>query len=192
MFKRPYPADFFRSMEDASGTDLDWFWRGWFFSTYHVDIAISDVRHYQIDNGDPVAESKRKMEERDAEPETLSEKRNKRLSLRTDRFPELKDFYNEFDNLAVTDDEKKKFPKYLKELSDDERRLLGLKTNFYIVDFENKGGLVMPIILEVTNEDKTTREIRLPAEIWTQNANRTSRLIMSSKPITSIQLDPHL
>ncbi|MGB4736606.1 MAG: hypothetical protein WBH50_00350, partial [Fuerstiella sp.] len=192
MFKRPYPADFFRSMEDASGTDLDWFWRGWFFSTDHVDIAISDVRHYQIDNGDPVAESKRKMEERDAEPETLSEKRNKRLSLRTDRFPELKDFYNEFDNLAVTDDEKKKFPKYLKELSDDERRLLGLKTNFYIVDFENKGGLVMPIILEVTHEDKTTREIRLPAEIWTQNANRTSRLIMSSKPITSIQLDPHL
>ena len=192
MFKRPYPADFFRSMEDASGTDLDWFWRGWFFSTDHVDIAISDVRHYQIDNGDPVAESKRKMEERDAEPETLSEKRNKRLSLRTDRFPELKDFYNEFDNLAVTDDEKKKFPKYLKELSDDERRLLGLKTNFYIVDFENKGGLVMPIILEVTHEDKTTREIRLPAEIWIQNANRTSRLIMSSKPITSIQLDPHL
>ncbi len=192
MFKRPYPADFFRSMEDASGTDLDWFWRGWFFSTDHVDIAISNVRHYQIDNGDPVANSKRAIEERENEPVTQSQKRNEPITKRVDTFPELKDFYNEFDNLAVTDEEKKKFPKLLKDLTDDERRMIGLKTHFYIVDFENKGGLVMPIILELTHEDKTTREIRLPAEIWVQNANRTSRLIMSNKPVVSIKLDPHL
>jgi len=192
MFKRPYPADFFRTMEDASGVDLDWFWRGWFFTTDHVDIAITNVRHYQIENGDPVAASKRKTKEHEDEPETLSEKRNKPIALRVDRFSELKDFYNEFDNLAVTDEEKKKFPKYLKELSDEQRRLLGLKTNFYIVDFENKGGLVMPIILEVTHEDGTTREIRLPAEIWVKNANNTSRLIMSKKLIATVQLDPHL
>ena len=74
MFKRPYPADFFRSVEDASGVDLDWFWRGWFYSTDHVDIAVTDVRHYQIDNGDPAANSRIKREERNAEPETLSKK----------------------------------------------------------------------------------------------------------------------
>ena len=107
-------------------------------------------------------------------------------------FPELKDFYNEFDDLAVSEEDKKKFPKFLKGLTPEQRRMIGLKTNFYIVDFENKGGLVMPIIIELTHKDETTREIRLPAEIWVQNATRTSRLIMSKKPVTSIKLDPHL
>ncbi|MCP4853975.1 MAG: M1 family metallopeptidase [Fuerstiella sp.] len=192
MFKRPYPADFFRSVEDAAGVDLDWFWRGWFYSTDHVDIAISNVRHYQIDNGDPVSNSRIKREERDDEPETRSQKQNKPLPKRVDRFPELKDFYNSYDDLTVTDDEKKKFQKYLKDLKPEQRRLLGLKTHFYIVDLENKGGLVMPVILKVTHSDKTTREIRLPAEVWVKSSLRTSRLIMSKKPITSMELDPHL
>ena len=152
MFKRPYPADFFRSVEDASGVDLDWFWRGWFYSTDHVDIAVTDVRHYQIDNGDPAANSRIKREERNAEPETLSKKRNKSLPKRAEKFPELKDFYNSHDDLAVTDAEKKKFQKYLKDLKPDQRRLLGLKTHFYIVDLENKGGLVMPVILQLTHD----------------------------------------
>ncbi|MDG1897882.1 MAG: M1 family metallopeptidase [Fuerstiella sp.] len=192
MFKRPYPADLFRSLEDASGVDLDWFWRGWFYSTDHVDIAVTDVRHYQIDNGDPAANSRIKREERNDEPETLSQKRNKSLPKRADKFPELKDFYNSYDDLAITDAEKKKFQKYLKELKPDQRRLLGLKTHFYIVDFENKGGLVMPVIIELTHSDKTSREIRLPAEVWVKNALKTSRLIMSKKAIVSIELDPHL
>ncbi len=192
MFKRPYPADFFRSMEDASGVDLDWFWRGWFYSTDHVDLAISGVNHYQINNGEPAADSKRKQKERDDEPDSLSDKRNKKLPQRVDRYPELKDFYNSFDDLAVSDTEKKKFAKYLKDLKPEQRQLLGLKTHFYVVDFENKGGLVMPVILKVTHEDKTTREIRLPAEIWVKNSQQTSHLIMSTKPIASIELDPHL
>jgi hypothetical protein len=192
MFKRPYPADFFRSMEDASGVDLDWFWRGWFYSTDHVDLAISGVNHYQINNGEPAADSKRKQKERDDEPDSLSDKRNKKLPQRVDRYPELKDFYNSFDELAVSDTEKKKFAKYLKDLKPEQRQLLGLKTHFYVVDFENKGGLVMPVILKVTHEDKTTREIRLPAEIWVKNSQQTSHLIMSTKPIASIELDPHL
>jgi hypothetical protein len=192
MFKRPYPADFFRSVEDASGVDLDWFWRGWFYSTDHVDIAVTDVRHYQIDNGDPAANSRIKREERNAEPETLSKKRNKSLPKRAEKFPELKDFYNSHDDLAVTDAEKKKFQKYLKDLKPDQRRLLGLKTHFYIVDLENKGGLVMPVILQLTHSDKTTREIRLPAEVWVKNALTTSRLIMSKKAVVSVELDPHL
>ncbi|MEQ9407257.1 MAG: M1 family metallopeptidase [Fuerstiella sp.] len=191
MFKRPYPADFFRTMEDASGVDLDWFWRGWFYSTNHVDLAITSVRHYQIDSDDPVAESQRKRKERDDEPETLSEKRNKPLMKRIHRYPELKDFYNSYDDLAVTDDQKKKFSKFLKDLSPDERRLIGLKTHFYIVDLQNIGGLVMPVVLKVSHEDKTTREIRLPAELWVQNAKRVSHLILSKKPIASVELDPH-
>lgn len=192
MFKRPYPADFFRSMEDASGKDLDWFWRGWFYSTDHVDIAITNVRHLQVDDGNPVTTEKRRRKERDDKPQTLSQKLNANVKKRIETFPELKDFYNEFDDLAVSEEDKKKFPKFLKGLTAEQRRMIGLKTNFYIVDFENKGGLVMPIIVELTHEDGTTREIRLPAEIWVQNATRTSRLIMSKKPVTSLKLDPHL
>lgn len=191
MFKRPYPADFFRSMEDASGRDLDWFWRGWFYSTNHVDLAITGVEHHLIDNGNPVEASKRKKKEREARPESQSEKRNVDLTLRIDTFPELKDFYNSFDDLAVSAEDKKKFPKFLKDLTDEQRKLIGMKTNFYIVDLENVGGLVMPVILEATHEDGTTQEIRLPAEIWVKNSTKISRLIMSKKAIASIKLDPH-
>ena len=116
----------------------------------------------------------------------------KSLPKRAEKFPELKDFYNSHDDLAVTDAEKKKFQKYLKDLKPDQRRLLGLKTHFYIVDLENKGGLVMPVILQLTHSDKTTREIRLPAEVWVKNALTTSRLIMSKKAVVSVELDPHL
>ncbi|MEZ6040546.1 MAG: M1 family metallopeptidase [Planctomycetaceae bacterium] len=190
--KRPYPADFFRTMEDASGVDLDWFWRGWFYSTDHVDIGISNVRHYTINDGNPAKDSEFKRAERDAKPETMSQQRNEGIHKRTDDFPELKDFYNSFDDLEVTDAEKKKFDKYLKDLPEDERRLLGQKTNFYIVDLENIGGLVMPVILKLHYADGTTSEVRLPAEIWAQNCEETSKLIMSPKEIESIELDPHL
>jgi len=46
MFKHPTPADFFRSMEDASAMDLDWFWRGWFYSTDVTDIGIKGVKKF--------------------------------------------------------------------------------------------------------------------------------------------------
>ena len=192
MFKRPYPADFFRSMEDASGVDLDWFWRGWFYSTDHVDIAINSVRHYQIDDGNPKTNSERKQKERDEEPVTMSQKRNKSLKLRIDTFPDLQDFYNEFNDLAVSKDDTKKFDKTLKELTPEQRRMLGMKTNFYVVTLDNRGGVVMPVIIKIKHKDDTTREIRLPAEIWVTNSKSTSRLIISKKPIVSLELDPRL
>lgn len=192
MFKRPFPADFFRSMEDASGVDLDWFWRGWFYTTDHVDIAITDVTEYRIDDGDPVKGSEMKRQEKAEQPETLSQRHNKPLKKRIGRFPELSDFYNDFDELAVSDDDKQKFAKYLKELKPEERRLLNLKTNFYIAEFQNKGGLVMPLILKITHTDGSVRELRLPAEIWVKDSTSTSRLIMSEKPMQSIEVDPHL
>ncbi len=190
--KRPYPADFFRTMEDASGVDLDWFWRGWFYSTDHVDIAITDVRHYMIDDGNPVKDAQRRREERRDEPETLSKQRNKDLDTRVDEFPELKDFYNSYDDLQVTDAEKKQFDKYLKELPAKDKKLLGLKTHFYIVDLENLGGLVMPVILQLNYADGKSSEVRLPAELWVRNNKNVSKLIMSQKEIVSIDLDPHL
>jgi hypothetical protein len=191
-FKRPQPADFFRTMEDASGIDLDWFWRGWFFTTDHVDIAIDQVHLYQVDTQDPVVDKRNRRQDRDEHPKTVSSARNEGLSKRVDRFPELKDFYNKYDELDVTQADREKYDRLLKGLTDRQKDLLKTGRHFYVVDFENIGGLVMPIILEVEYADGSKEELRYPAEIWLRNAEKTSKVILSKKEIRSIVLDPHL
>jgi len=186
------PADFFRTMEDASGMDLDWFWRGWFYSTDHVDIAVTSVKQLNVSTSDPVIEKQIKKEKRDAEPETLSKQRNKDLKKRTADFPELKDFYNEFDPLDVTSADTKAFKKFLDGLDDDQKKMLAEKRNFYLIDFENVGGLVMPIIFDAIHEDGSKQRYHVPAEIWSRNNQQVSRLLMSDKVITAIELDPQL
>ena len=191
MFKRPTPADFFRTMEDASGVDLDWFWRGWFYTTDHTDIAVENVRQYLLETGDPYVDKVRRKKKRDEEPESLSKIRNKKLPKRTDKFPELKDFYNEFDDLDVTDADRKKFEVHLKQLDADEKKLLETQNYFYLVDLKNHGGLVMPVILKLTFDDDTTQMLRIPAEIWRLNNQSVSKLILTEKPLKSLTLDPH-
>lgn len=191
MFKRPTPADFFRTMEDASGVDLDWFWRGWFYTTDHTDMAIENVRQYQLETGDPYVDKVRRKKRRDEEPESLSEMRNKKLPKRTEKFPELKDFYNEYDELDVTDADRKKFESHLKELDPDEKKLLETQNYFYLVDLKNHGGLVMPVILKLTFDDDSSRMLRIPAEIWRYNNQSVSKLILTEKPLKSLTLDPH-
>lgn len=191
-FKRPMPADFFRTMEDASGIDLDWFWRGWFYSTDHVDIAIGGIRQLNVDTQDPNIEKAIKREERESRPVSNSERLNKSLSKRADRFPNLKDFYNEFDRLDVTPQDRKAYERSLKKLSDEEKEQLAQKRNFYLLEFENVGGLVMPVIFDVEFEDGSTRHVRIPAEIWKRDNERVTKLIVVEKPIKSLTLDPRL
>ena len=190
MFKRPYPADFFRSMEDASGVDLDWFWRGWFYSTDHVDLAIAGIEHYEIDKDDPAAASKRARKKRENAPKSISKQRNKGIDLRVDEYPDLKDFYNSFDDLDVSKEDKKKFQDSLAKLTDEQREMLGSETHFYIVDVTNEGGLVMPVIIKLTHADNSERIVRLPAEIWAKNSKKISRLILSEMEVVSMELDP--
>ena len=191
-FKRPQPADLFRTMEDASGTDLDWFWYGWFYTTGHCDLAIDGVRQLNIDTGDPEIEKPLKQKERDDQPVTQSDARNKDLPKRVDQFPDLKDYYNDFKDLKVTDGERKAFQNFLKRLSPQERARLKSKQNFYIVDFSNAAQLVMPIILEIEFTDGSKQELRIPAEIWRRNNQKVSKLVITSKEIKSLTLDPHL
>lgn len=191
MFKRPTPADFFRTMEDASGVDLDWFWRGWFYTTDHTDLSVENVRQYLLETGDPYVDKVRRKKERDEEPESLSDIRNQKLPKRTDKFPELKDFYNEFDDLDVTDADRKKFEDHLKELKADEKKLLETQNYFYLIDLKNLGGLVMPVILKLTFEDDSSEMLRIPAEIWRLNNQSVSKLILTEKPLKSLKLDPH-
>ncbi len=190
-FKRPMPADFFRTMEDASAVDLDWFFRGWFYTTDHTDLAIENVRLFEVDTRDPDVEKPLKKS-RDAKPDSLSTQRNQPLPKRDEAFPELKDFYSTFDAQAVTDADRTSYENLLKGLSTEEKKLLATRNNFYIVDFKNLGGLVMPIVLEIEFEDGTKSELRIPAEIWRRNHEAVSKLIITDKPIKGLTLDPHL
>lgn len=190
-FKRPQPADFFRTMEDASGVDLDWFWRGWFYSTDHVDIALRRIRIYNINTANPDVENEIARKEDPAAFETLAKQRNKDLKRRVDDKPELLDFYNEHDEHTVTPGDRKSYEAMLKKLEPDERKALEEKSNFYVLDFENVGGLVMPIILEITYTDGTKELMRIPAEIWRRNHKEVSKMIMTEKEIAKVVVDPY-
>ena len=135
-FKHPTPADFFRTMEDASGVDLDWYWRGWFYTNDHVDIAIK----------------------------------------------------------KVIEKDKKDYKKALKELNDVQKKALKLDEDFFIyqIDFENIGGLVMPLIVEFTYEDGTKKTHYIPAEIWKLTNDEVSKVFVEKKKVKSIALDPYL
>ncbi|MFN3202869.1 MAG: M1 family metallopeptidase [Bradymonadia bacterium] len=192
-FKRPMPADFFRTMEDASAVDLDWFWRGWFYTTDHVDVALAGVQEYMLDTGDPDVEKPRKKKEKDEAPTTRFEHLNSEFKdFRVNRFPKLKDFYNSYDPLDVTEEDREGFKKMLEGLEPHEKELLATKRHFYVLDFENVGGLVSPVIVELEFEGGETQEIRIPAQIWQKDAEKVSKLFMTKKPVVRVQLDPHL
>ncbi len=191
-FKRPTPSDFFRSLEDASGIDLDWFWRGWFYSTDHTDIAIEKVRQYRIDTKNPETEKTLSKQKKADEPVTLSQERNKSLPKLVDANPDLKDFYNSYDPLDITERDKQEYQKLIATLDEDEKTALRGGVNFYLVDLRNIGGLVMPVILDIEYADGTKKQLRIPAEIWRRNNQRVSKLIVSPQEIRSITLDPHL
>jgi hypothetical protein len=189
-FKRPEPADFFRSMEDASGVDLDWFWRGWFYSTRAVDIAVTGVTRYTLETGDPERVKSAKKADRDARPKTLSEERNESLAVRADRYPELLDFYSTFDELEVTEQDRRRFRDLVARLGARDAALLDTTLSFTIVRFENKDGIPSPLPLTVTFSDGTTEDITLPAEIWRYAGGvRASKLFVTEKEIARVEFD---
>ncbi len=191
-FKRPTPSDFFRTMEDASGVDLDWFWRGWFYSTDHVDLGIEDVNLFVIDQGDPDEAAERKRKEREEKEPSISDQRNEELPKRIDWQPGLKDFYNsaDYDEFSVEESARKAYQKMLEELDDSQRSLLQRTTNFYVVKFRNHGGIVMPIIVRLHYADNTNEIVRVPVDIWRSNGDSVSKLFVSEKEIVRMELDP--
>ncbi|MDG2486240.1 MAG: M1 family metallopeptidase [Roseibacillus sp.] len=192
-FKRPTPADFFRTMEDASGVDLDWFWTGWFYTTEHVDLAIKGVKLYQMDTKDPDIEKTREKAEREEEDaKLLTNQRNIGIKRYTDRYPDLLDFYNVNGEYDVTKKDRDDFQDFLKKLEEHEREILEENRYFYQVDLTNEGGLVMPVVLKVLYDDGEAKIMRLPAELWKRNSRETSKLLVSNKKVVSIELDPNL
>lgn len=194
-FKHPTPADFFRTMEDASGVDLDWFWRGWFFTTDHVDISIDNVAWFKIDTKDPEIEFPiSRIEDLEQDNQFIGNQRNKTAIAQTvtEKDPETVDFYTKYDPWEVTILDQMEYKKYLSTLSEKERKLFSKDYSYYQVTFSNKGGLVMPVILKFTYKDKSEEVIRIPAEIWRMNSKRIQKVFVSKKEIVSIELDPFL
>ena len=195
MFKHPTPADFFRTMEDASAVDLDWFWRGWFFTTDHVDISLDDVSWYHVNNKDPeIEKSLKAQKEKEILEKDISNQRNKKEIEQTylEKDPSLADFYNSFDEYKVTEEDKAEYKNFIEKLSNDEKNILNKGGNFYQLDFSNKGGLVMPLIIQFKFKDGSDEIIRIPAEIWRKNNYHVSKVFWFEKEVIEIQLDPYL
>ena len=193
MFKRPEPADFFRTMEDASSKDLDWFWRGWFYTTKNIDIGVKSLRLFEIDTKDPDIEKPLKKQKReDLDAKDLIDERNGSISKAIDRNRNLLDFYNKYDPLDITKSDRREYNEWLKDLEPEELKLLSLRKKFYVVELENIGGLVSPVILEISFKDGKNKRVRIPAEIWKRNNGSVNKLIISQKEITQIEVDPML
>ena len=189
-FRRPMPADLFRSLEDASGVDLDWFWRGWFYSTEHVDVGIEKVTAFRLDTENPEIDKAFRKADRDGRPPSVSEVRDGGMARRTDRFPELEDFYDRFDELDVTAEDRRAYRRWLDSMPEDDRDLWSAPEHFTVVRFRNHGGVVMPLPIEIAFEDGSTELVRLPAEIWKQDHEAVSKLFVTEKRPVAFQLDP--
>ncbi|MGM7449439.1 M1 family metallopeptidase [Idiomarina sp. ST20R2A10] len=190
-FKRPTPEDLFRTIEDASGVDLDWFWRGWFYSTDHVDIALEQVNQLTINTQDPEIEKAWQEQQENAEPESLTTQRNADVNYKIHQQPDLTDFYNENDDYTVTNADRNKYQELIEGLNEEQREMLKNGSNFYVLDFANKGGLVMPILLDLQFEDGSKEHVRIPAEVWRRSPEKVSKLLIRDKTLTQVVVDPN-
>ncbi|MFN3468597.1 MAG: M1 family metallopeptidase [Novosphingobium sp.] len=188
-FKHPTPYDFFRTMEESSGVDLDWFWRGWFYSTDHVDIALDKVVQATLEPADAVAAAARRKKERDAEPKSLTVMRNTERTV-TERDPATRDFYDQIDPLDATAADKRKAADALKDLTAEEKAARLVTDNFYRFTFSNRGGLVMPVILKMDFADGSSETKRIPAQIWRYNSRKVTWQHVTPKTLVRAEIDP--
>ena len=179
MFKHPTPEDFFRSMEDASATDLDWFWRGWFYTTDVVDIGVKNVNQYYYSDT-PDQKALEKLEAFGYELENLPDMVYK-ISEDSESFdPKLADSSTR---------SSKVLNEYLREEGFDNKEL---PKYFYEIEFEKPGGLVMPLIVEYSYEDGSVERIKYPVQLWRKNDNTVKKVITSNKKLIGVTVDPDL
>lgn len=202
-FKHPEPADFFRTMEDASGEDLDWFWRGWFYSTDACDIAIDTLKVavYDADAKLTTNTGDRTTLRSVDKPQVpafddISKVRNradKKIVFATDADTTLRDFYWRYAR-GLEPYDTTRYPVTARAFAVDEptneekQKYTG--THLYEITFSNKGGLVMPIIVELTLEDSTKILEKIPAQIWRKNEQKVTKVFATPKKAIKIVLDP--
>ncbi len=193
-FKRPQPGDFFRSMNDASGLDLDWFWRGWFHTTLAPDLAVENVELFRISDLDP-AKAKARQKEADARRgQNISRQRDQALipGGGVEKAMGIQDFYTDggWDRYAVTNADRQKTEAMAKALGADEKGWLGFTKNIYRITFRNVGKFPMPILAKLEFKDGSSELLRLPAQAWLQNEDRFAKLYATDKELVGVELDP--
>ena len=174
-FKHPGPADFFRSMEDASAVDLDWFWRGWFYTVDNVDVDISKVKWFKL-NG----------EQKGFEGQVEAQAGNLGVS---GEDAAQNPFYAEPKALDIGDS--RVGSEYRSEYNNEEIKARFAGKNLYEVTFENKGGLVTPLIIEWTYKDGSKEIENIPAEIWRRNEAKVTHIFVKDKEVDSMRFDPN-
>ena len=188
-FKRPTPADLFRTMEDASGVDLDWFWRGWFYGNDHVDMAIELVTLYRLDDANPKTSKALDKAEEAAIPDSPYERFLQEVGTRADRHKHLQDWYYSFDPYEATDKEIEEYDKKFEKLEDWQKELLKFSQLAYVVSVKNVGGMPMPLVLDIEFEDGTVRQLDVPVEIWRYGDKVVKIPFLSDKEVVRITLD---
>ncbi|HMH21624.1 MAG TPA: M1 family metallopeptidase [Puia sp.] len=202
-FKHPTPADLFRTMNDASAENLDWFWRGWFYSTDAVDISLDSVKHFTADLSNPPAKvdttimrSIDKPLPTGKFPEDVSKERNrtdKTITFAADADTSLHDFYWKYTRGQIPYDTShyaQHVIQYDEPMDEATKEKINSK-QFYELQFSNKGGLVMPLIIEWTYKDGTKEIERIPAQIWRKNESHITKVFIKDKEVQSIRLDPN-
>lgn len=192
MFKHPTPDDFFRTMEDASAVDLDWFWKGWFFKTEPVDISLESVSWFRLDNRSPAQKQSDKKKVLEKEENFVSKTNNIKDNPKTivESDPSTRDFYNSYNPFSVTPKDEKAYSDFIAGLSPKEKELLNSGLNFYEIRFKNAGGLVMPLIIQFNYSDGSSEIERIPAEIWRLNESEVYKVFGKKKEVKNIVLDP--
>ncbi len=170
-FKHPTPADFFRTMEDASAVDLDWFWKGWFYTTDHVDVSVDEVKWFKMLSED-----------------NNLERKNVKAKMEKSENSDMLDFTAQAETFVVTPTTY--VGEYRMDAPNEELMAAGKDKNFYQVKFMNNGGLVTPVIIEWTYADGTKELEQLPAEIWRMNENQVTKTFMKEKEVVAIAIDP--
>ncbi|MEO7989664.1 MAG: M1 family metallopeptidase [Chryseolinea sp.] len=179
MYKHPRPADFFRTMEDATAVDLDWFWRGWFYGTDNVDVSVEDVKWFKL-----------RSQQTDPEKKDVKVKTG---DLAAEKSGETKatDFSKGPQEFTVTNTPDQFYGEFKSRIDDNAVRQKLEGKNIYQIKFKNVGGLVTPLVIEWTYKDDSKEVERIPAEVWRLNENEITKVFVKDKEVVNILLDPN-
>lgn len=176
-FKHPKPADFFRTMEDASAVDLDWFWRGWFYTTDNCDVSLDDVKWFKVKKDQATVENKGKTI-------TKGDLAAKADGNKPADFSQGPQYFN------VIPTDNRFYGDFANRLDDKSIISKMENKNFYEITLTNKGGLIMPVIIEWTFKDGSKEIERLPAEIWRINETKVTKVFAKDKEVVNVVIDP--
>ena len=177
-FKHPKPADFFRTMEDASAVDLDWYWRGWFYTTDHVDFELDQVKWFKV-----------KTEQANLEKKNVKVKAGDLAANAAGDKPT--DFSSGPQEFTMINTPENAYGEFKNKIDDNAVRTKLEGKNIYEITLKNKGGLVMPVIVEWTFKDGSKEIERIPAEIWRMNESEVKKVFVKDKEVVSVVIDPN-